>query len=259
MTIEFYSLEQQDEFILNLFDHKTNGTFLDISCWHPIGGSNSYTLEKQFGWTGAGFDMGDSNAMYSWNLLRTSPFVHVDATSNHFTEYLKSNIPSSQVIDYVSLDVDGLATVQALENIIKAGVKFKAVTFEHEFFLHNNLYRDMSRNILEGLGFINLFSDVKLLTANLTSLTRANDTESFEDWWIHPDYFDSNLLTIKASDLYYNQCIDLLKKFKKADYQSVHHCCRAFPDEYSFYLNPGDKELMEGLFNQMKTLYQGIV
>jgi len=44
MTIEFYSLEQQDEFILNLFDHKRNGTFLDVSCWHPIGGSNTYYL-----------------------------------------------------------------------------------------------------------------------------------------------------------------------------------------------------------------------
>jgi len=257
MTIEFYSLEQQDEFILNLFDHKTNGTFLDVSCWHPIGGSNSYTLEKQFGWSGVGFDLTDSENLYSWSTNRTSPFVQLDVTSIQFIEYLKNNVPAGQIIDYISLDVEGSATVQALQNIIAAGVKFKAVTFEHEFFIHNEIFRDASRKILEDLGFVRLFSDIKLLTANLASPHKINDTESFEDWWIHPDYFDKNLLTISSTGLYYKECIDLLKKFKNADYECTHHCCKAFPDEYTYYLTPNDREPMLTLFKQMKLSNQG--
>jgi hypothetical protein len=256
MTIEFYSLEQQDEFILNLFDHKTHGTFLDVSCSHPVAGSNTFTLENQFNWMGTGFDIVDINATHSWNKIRNSPFVQIDASSDQFTEYLRNNVPQEQVIDYVSLDVDGLSTVQALENIIKAGVKFKAVTFEHEFYLYNNLYRDAQRKILEDLGFISLFSDVRVLTANICCPVLDNDTESFEDWWVHPDYFDKNLLEIKASNLYYNQCVDLLKKFKNANYQSTHHCCRAFPEEYDLFISQDDRYQIMDVFNKMKMLNQ---
>ena len=44
-VVKFYSHEQQDEFIFNLFGAKRGGSFLDISCSHPVVGSNTYTLE----------------------------------------------------------------------------------------------------------------------------------------------------------------------------------------------------------------------
>lgn len=257
MTIDFYSLEQQDEFIFNIFDQKTNGTFLDVCCWHPIGGSNTYTLEKQFGWSGVCFDINDSERLYQWSSHRKSPFVNMDVTSPQFKEYLKNNIPPGQIIDYVSLDVDGLATLEALKSIIDAGVKFKAVTYEHEYCLYNTLYRDPARKILEDLGFVRLFSDIKAWTINLTATQNDNDTESFEDWWIHPDYFDPALPSIKASNLYYDQCIDILKKFKNANYDCKHQCCRAFPDEYTFYLREEDRAPMLELFRRLNLMKQG--
>lgn len=250
--IQFYSLELQDELILNLFDQKTNGTFLDVACWHPIGGSNTYTLEKQFNWSGFGFDIYDSDALYQWRTHRTSPFVQVDVTSDNFSNFLKNNIPSSTVIDYVSLDIDGMDTVTALKRLIEAGVKFKSVTFEHEYYIHGDIYRDMSRKILEDLGFVSLFSDVKAHTVNLVAPNKINDTEYFEDWWIHPDYFDPKLLEIKTSGVYYDECVDILKRFKHANYQSVHHCCRAYPDEYSFYLRPEDQHYLKPILDTMR-------
>jgi len=255
MTIDFYSLEQQDEFVLNIFDQKTNGTFLDISCWHPIGGSNTYTLEKQFGWKGIGFDLMDSNVTFSWNEHRTSPFVQMDVGTEQFAQYLKNNVPQDQIIDYISLDVDDEITLHALNHIVAAGVKFKSVTFEHEYYKREGLYRDPSRKILEDLGFVRLFSDVKCLSVNhINRMYKTNDTESFEDWWIHPDYFDQNLLSIQTSDLYYDQCIDVLKKFKNVDYQSKHHCCRAFPEEFSFYLQDQDRPHVEEALNYVRSL-----
>jgi hypothetical protein len=255
--IQFYSFELQDELILNLFDQKTNGTFLDVACSHPISGSNTYTLEKQFNWSGLGFDLYDVNALYpscQWDIHRTSPFVQVDVTTDNFSNFLKNNIPAGTIIDYVSLDIDGMDTITALKKIIEAGIKFKSVTYEHEYYIFGDKYRDMSRKILEDLGFVNLFSDVKLLTANeFGTPHRINDTEYFEDWWIHPDYFDPKLLEIKSSGIYYDECVDILKKFKNANYQSTHPCSRAHPEEYSFYVPPYDEHYMKPVFDLVRS------
>ena len=52
--------------------------------------------------------------------------------------------------------------------------------------------------MLEDLGFIRLFGDVKAWSIG----SRGNGTESFEDWWVHPGYFDTDLIDLKSSNLY---------------------------------------------------------
>jgi hypothetical protein len=248
--ILFYSLEQQDEFIANLFDFKKGGTFLDISCWQPIVASNSYTLENQFDWSGFCFDLLNAESMFQWSSHRTSKFAQMDASSTELTSYLKNEFPNGAVIDYVSLDVDGLATVKALERVVDAGIRFKAATFEHEYYLYNEKYRDMSRSIMKDLGLVPLFSDIKCHTVNLVSPDKINDTESFEDWFIDPKYFGEDILTIQASDLYYDECVEILKQFKNASYTCRHMSCRAYPDEYSHKLLPQEEPYMKNLFQK---------
>ena len=46
----------EEKFILNFFDKKYKGKFLDIGCFHPIRHNNTYTMYKQ-GWHGINIDL----------------------------------------------------------------------------------------------------------------------------------------------------------------------------------------------------------
>lgn len=239
--IEFNSHEQQDEFIFNLFSGKKNGTFLDISCSHPAIGSNTATLEKYQDWTGFCFDITNNEELHNWSKFRSSPFVMADATSEDLTNFLRENI--SDVVDYISLDVDWAGTNLAfstLTRVMASGIRFKAMTFEHEHYIHGDSVRMPSRQLLESFGYVRLFEDVKPWMGSY------NDNYSFEDWWIDPEYFDESILSAKASGLFYFECVDRLRKVTKVPYRAQHNCSRAWSDQYCLYWHDQEKaELTE--------------
>ena len=54
---ESYSMFGEDLFISNFFKEK-NGTYIDIGCYHPIHGNNTYLLHKR-GWDGINIDINE--------------------------------------------------------------------------------------------------------------------------------------------------------------------------------------------------------
>jgi len=245
-----YSYEQQDEFIANLFNHKKDGFFLDIACGHPILGNNTYTLDKNYGWNGLCVELGDpryashvnrdgSIEAYNWTDIRRAKFLQMDATSAELTEHLKQNVPS--VVDYISLDVDAAGNNLALETlkrILDAGIKFKAMTFEHEIYLQNNIQAP-SREILESRGYVRLFENVRLWGG-----TVINDEGAFsEDWWINPEYFESDILSIKQSGGYFFECAHAMKKYRNLSYVGIRHCSQAFPSEIDMFAEHGSHSM----------------
>ena len=222
--IEFYSLEQQDEFVVNIFDQKQGGYYLEIGCQRPKLASNTYTLEKTFNWKGWSFDIMDSEASHNWSAVRSNPFIQIDASSTALCDYLKANIPPGIIFDYVSIDIDGPGTMAALEHIVNAGIQFKAVTFEHEGQRFLDTLKGPSTEKLTELGLVSLFNNVKCVG-------RPEHDLAFEDWWIHPDYFSADLITAKRSDLYHFECINLLRVITGNTYSAQHNCCNAFPEE----------------------------
>lgn len=240
-NIEFHSHEQQDEFIYNLFGKKQNGFFLDISCGHPQIGSNTYTLEKYLGWTGFCFDIGNCEELYNWSSNRTATFVQSDATSSDLTDFLISNTPADRVYDYISLDVDAAGTnlaLQALNRVLDSGVKFKAMTFEHECYIHGPQIRDQASYLLESKGYLPLFPDVRLWGGGVDDDSAA----TFEDWWIHPDYFDPEIMKISETGLYYFECIEKLKAALGNQYTAIHRCSQAWPEEYNLFWNDQSRD-----------------
>jgi hypothetical protein len=251
MHIEFHSHEQQDEFIYNLFKQKQNGFFLDISCGHPVIGSNSYTLEKNCGWKGFGFDIGDVEGDLQWSSKRKNPFIRMDATSADLTDFLISNIPTDTIVDYISLDVDAAGTnlaLQTLKRVLDSNIKFKAMTFEHECYIHGPSIRDEAISLLEARGFVSLFEDVRLYAGG----TSDDSGSTFEDWWIHPDYFDESVLEIKEQGLYYFECVEKIKTALGNDYTAHHRCSRAWPKEYNLFWHAGEEQQLKDLFKIMK-------
>ena len=226
-VVKFYSHEQQDEFIFNLFGAKRGGSFLDISCSHPVVGSNTYALEESLGWDGIGFDIVDVVEKLNWNKYRKAKFVQADATSVELTNYLKNNI--TDVVDYVSIDVDAYPnnySKEALEKVIDSGIRFKAMTFEHEFYKFGHFVRDPARDILESQGYVMLFENVKFWQPGLTNTV-------WEDWWIDPKHFDDKILAARKKDIFYFECIDILQDIQKIDYVAQHEFCAAYAEEYN--------------------------
>jgi arginyl-tRNA synthetase len=175
---ESYSQAKQDVFVSHVLKNLKNGFFIDIGCGDPIGINNSYFLESELEWDGICIDISDQD--YS---NRKAKFYNKSALDIDYKEFFKeNNVP--KVIDYLSLDIDCPYTLDALKLIVKATKhEYKVITIEHDWYqLEDRLiYREEQREILEGLGYKRLASDVYL-----------NDHEYFEDWWINPKYIDIN-------------------------------------------------------------------
>lgn len=51
-----YAGEGEDLILMKIFNGKTNGFFVDIGCYHPIVGSNTYVFHQKYGWSGINVD-----------------------------------------------------------------------------------------------------------------------------------------------------------------------------------------------------------
>ena len=51
-----YSLLGEDIFLNKYFNNQKKGFYIDVGCYHPISGSNTYLLYKK-GWRGMNFDI----------------------------------------------------------------------------------------------------------------------------------------------------------------------------------------------------------
>ena len=51
-----YSMLGEDLVVSNFFKNKNNGNYVDVGCYHPIDGNNTYLLSKN-GWKGINIDL----------------------------------------------------------------------------------------------------------------------------------------------------------------------------------------------------------
>lgn len=207
--IDYCAKEHQDIFAYKLCGD--DGFYWDIGCNEPCAckgdwGNNTYSLEKNHGWKGLLFDIREHYANEQWGLegRPNSKFFPIDATSDEFVEVVKRETKTDYV-DFISMDIDDNGTLLVLENIIKTDIPFKAMTLEH----NNNIgekCKEESRTFLRSKGYVTLFSDVKFYPRS----SEPGESGIFEDWWVHPSYFDEEILSKSAEGLYFDQCTDRL-------------------------------------------------
>lgn len=197
---ESYSGLGQDLFVLMLLDGKRSGTFLEIGANDPIKSSNTYLLEKSFGWTGVSVEIGK---VYErrFNLFRKSNLVLADARRLDYRGILPSPI------DYLSVDIDPPEnTFEALEAVVSAGLRFRVATFEHDYYNFGcgPKIRLESREFLEAEGYELLVADVSFnglrcedwwVDTNLVDLDRA-----IALWHTGPVDFDSFIAGVECDD-----------------------------------------------------------
>ena len=71
----------------------------------------------------------------------------------------------------------------ALKKIPHDKYRFAVITFEHDSYNDGPAVRDESREFLRGLGY-------KLVGSNIS----VDDAHPYEDWWVHPDLVDTDIV-----------------------------------------------------------------
>jgi len=179
---QFHSQADQDYFVYlllyRLLDKQDAGYYLEIGAGHPSDINNSLFFEKNFDWKGVSIDVSNTYKTM-WDSTRKNPLLIEDARKSDYTSIL-SSFP--YVIDYLSLDIDADYDI-VLKRIPFNDHIFKIITIEHDFYKFGDTYREKERKILASMGYYLLCPDVS----------------AFEDWWIHPSAFPSDVFSMLAS------------------------------------------------------------
>lgn len=180
-----YGQVMQDMFILSALNGKKNGTYLEIGSCFAYRGNNTVLLEQQFDWTGIGIEY-DEKYVTDYRAHRKNPVLHQDALETDYDTIL-SSLAVDGVVDYLQLDCEPSATTYAImERIPFDKYKFAVITYEHDHYLDmTKSYRTKSREFLKSRGY-------KLVVPNVS----PDDMTPFEDWWVHPDLIDPEVLKL---------------------------------------------------------------
>ena len=185
-----YSQTFQDLFTLYVLKGKRKGFYIEIGGGKPYHGNNTALL-KEFDWNGITFEINPS-LIKQWGEERPNDKIYSkDATTIDWVSFLKDNkYPTT--IDYLQLDIDPASnTYKTLENINFKKLKFNVITYEHDAYDNNEIYRQKSRDLLHKAGYI-------LIAGNIS----PDKNSPFEDWYVHKSYSKGLVKDINKEVLY---------------------------------------------------------
>lgn len=191
--MESYSQIGQDYFAYKiLLENKTpyKGYFIDVASGDPIRGNNTYSLEKNYDWTGLLVDY-NKDFEETTKMKRKSIFLCEDALKIDWVKRLNDhNLP--KIIDYLSFDLDDNSVI-ALSHIPFDEIEFKVMTVEHDSYRLGDYPKHIMRNILKEKGYELVCEDVK-----------EEHDNNFEDWWVNPNYVSEEIIKkYKCNNEYY--------------------------------------------------------
>lgn len=167
---ESYSQAKQDLFVLQCLKQKKNGFFLELGCNDPIVISNTYLLEKNYGWSGISIDISEKH-IEKFKKQRSCESLAADCTAINYSEILKEK----RRIDYLSLDLEPAEiTFKCLQILPIYTTRFSIITYEHDQYRFGPDIKLKSRKIFFDAGYQLVCADVH------------NDDYCFEDWFIDP-------------------------------------------------------------------------
>jgi hypothetical protein len=191
-----YAQALQDMWVLSVLNGKKNGTFLEIGAYNPIFISNTFLLERYFGWSGVSIDYDTSVEPQFVNAGRTTKFITADATKLDYDRIL-SQFPSNK-LNYLQIDIEpNIQSLNCLKIIPFDKYKFSCITFEHDAYNkeypkeYNDAIRKESEEILESYGYIAVAKNIENL---------GND--EFEGWYLFKeDFTDETIAKFKLPDV----------------------------------------------------------
>ncbi len=167
----------QDLFVLTMLNWKREGSYVELGANDPVRHSNTALLAGEFGWKGVSYEL-DPQYAGAWKVRRfRDDFRIADATT------IQIDAPTGR-IDYLSVDLDPPeASLAALENALKFGVRFSVITFEHDVWRGDDRVRFFSRKLLEEHGYKLAVPDVRV---RVEWPNMGPEPLPFEDWHVDP-------------------------------------------------------------------------
>lgn len=168
---EIFSANYQDLAVINLFNQKRGGTYIEVGAQDAVKRSNTYALEVNYGWRGLSFEI-DQEYVNFFNRFRRNKCIEGDATRHDYAKLFKDeSLPT--VIDYLQIDIDPpSASLAVLKQLPFDAFKFSFITFEHDAYQFGQETATEQRSILSSKGYSPFALDV------------SQDQKSFEDWWV---------------------------------------------------------------------------
>lgn len=176
-----YSRAYQDMFVLSMLNGKHKGVYLEIGSNEPIKNNNTYLLEKKFNWKGLTIEQNESSVKQFFNERHNTIFclhpLEIDYSA------LMESMALDTVLDYLQISCNNPEqSYNVLERIPFKKYKFAVITFRHDFYQNQSL-KEQSREFLKDNGYELVVNDVG-----------CNDTDSYEDWWVHPKLIDAEVI-----------------------------------------------------------------
>lgn len=184
--MESYAQANQDIFVLECLNNKRSGYFLDLGCSDPIIISNTYLLEKEYGWKGIAIDI-EQTHIDKFRSCRNSIAICDDCTTIDINQLLDQY--QINHVDYLSLDLEpASATLSCLKNLPLNKKTFGVITFEHDFYRFGDKIREESRNILQKHGYHALCKNISAGGC------------IYEDWYVNPTYVNIESISYLTCD-----------------------------------------------------------
>lgn len=170
-----YSEAGQDIFALNLIGK--NGTYLEVGGFKPKLDSNTYILETQNNWRGITIEFKkELQSLWSSCKERKNRIYFEDALKfNYKTALEENNLPLH--LNYLSCDIDPRdKTFEALKKILKEGLSFDFISFEHDDYTSEESYHKLASEYLIPKGY-------KIAVNNIYPKNKKN--KIFETWFVN--------------------------------------------------------------------------
>jgi hypothetical protein len=170
-----YSEAGQDIFALNLIGK--NGTYLEVGGFKPKLDSNTYILETQNNWRGITIEFKkELQSLWSSCKDRKNRIYFEDALKfDYKTALEENNLPLH--LNYLSCDIDPRdKTFEALKKILKEGLSFDFISFEHDDYTSDVSYHKLVSEYLIPKGY-------KIAVNNIYPKNKKN--KIFETWFVN--------------------------------------------------------------------------
>jgi FkbM family methyltransferase len=196
--MDYYSQSGQDKWVIDYYNHKTDGYFIEVGAYDGIQTSNTFSLEKYLNWNGICIEANPTifqklnnnrkskNINCAINNFNGECFFDVDKVSSNGIKVncdtlnntlLKNNCPKK--IDYLSLDIEGYEII-ALENLDFEYFEIGLITVEHNSYLVGEDNKNKIFDFLSSKGFTRVFDDVLCEDKNPLWYKKP-----YEDWYVN--------------------------------------------------------------------------